>query len=125
MKRWKLIVGITLVFALGLVAGSLGTGLYFKHWVYPYKVKGDPKTRKTFVVEKLTRKLGLTENQKTRFEEIFDEVEKKRRGLHSELRKIRAESMSLMKKELTPDQQKKLDQLHQAFELRKKKIKRH
>ena len=123
MKRWKLIVGITLVFALGLVAGSLGTGLYFKHWVYPYKVKGDPKTRKTFVVEKLTRKLGLTENQKSRFEEIFDGLEKKRRVLRSEFRKIRTEGISQMKRELNPDQQKKLDQLHQAFERRKKEKK--
>ena len=121
MKRWKLIVGITLVFALGLVAGSLGTGLYFKHRVYPFK--GHPKARKAFVVEKLVRELVLTKDQRRRFEEIFDGLEKRRRALHSEFRKIRAEGISQMKKELNPEQQKKLDQLHQAFVRRKKEKK--
>jgi len=119
MKKWKLFAGITLVFALGVIAGALGMGLYFKQQMLPFK--GDPKARKAFLMERLSKRLDLTANQKIKFEKIVDELEAKRQEYRSELRKIRAEAISQMKKDLMPDQQKKLDQLHQEFERYRKK----
>ena len=72
-------------------------------------------------MERLSQRLDLTANQKIKFEKIVYELEAKRQEYRSGLRKIRAEAISQMKKDLTPDQQKKLDQLHQEFERHRKK----
>ena len=119
MKRWKLIAGIILVFVLGVLSGTLGTGLYMKQKMKP--IRQDPKARRTAIIEKLTRGLDLKEDQIPKIEKILDEIDQKRREYRQEIRKMRTESISQMKKELTPEQQKKLDQLHQEWELRKKK----
>ena len=119
MKRWKLFAGIVLVFTLGGLAGSLGMGWYIKKKMTPLRMA--PKTRRTFIIEKLTRKLDLTDKQIPRIEKILAEVDLKRRQYHIEIRKIRTESISQMKKELTPDQQTKLDKLHRKWEQRRKK----
>ena len=119
MKRWKLIAGIILVFVLGVLSGTLGTGLYMKQKMKP--IRQDQKARRTAIIEKLTRGLDLKEDQIPKIEKILDEIDQKRREYRQEIRKMRTESISQMKKELTPEQQKKLDQLHQEWELRKKK----
>jgi len=119
MKRWKLIAGIILVFVLGVLSGTLGTGLYMKQKMKP--IRQDPKARRTAIIEKLTRGLDLKEDQIPRIEKILDEIDQKSREYRQEIRKMRTESISQMKKELTPEQQKKLDQLHQEWELRRKK----
>ena len=62
MTRWKLITGIALVFILGALAGSIGTGFYFKHR-YPPRIT-DPEARKAFILEKFSKELNLTRDQK-------------------------------------------------------------
>jgi Spy/CpxP family protein refolding chaperone len=119
MKKWKLFAGIVLVFALGGAAGSLGMGWYIKKKTAPLRM--EPKARKTFIIEKLARKLDLTDNQIPKIEKILTEVDLKRRKYRAEIRKIRTESISQMKKELTPEQQVKLDELHEKWKLRRKK----
>jgi Spy/CpxP family protein refolding chaperone len=119
MKRWKLFAGIVLVFALGGLAGSLGMGWYIKNKMTPLRMA--PKARRTFIIEKLSLKLDLTDKQIPKIEKILAEVDLKRRKYYAEIRKIRTESISQMKKELTPDQQIKLDELHRKWEQRRKK----
>ena len=119
MKRWKLIAGIILVFVLGVLSGTLGTGFYVKQKMKP--IRQDPKAKRTVIIEKLTNRLDLKENQIPKIEKILDEIDQRRREYHQEIRKMRTESISQMKKELTPEQQKKLDQLHQEWEKRRNK----
>ena len=123
MKRWKLIAGIILVFVLGALSGTLGTGLYVKQKAKPFRL--DPKDRRTALVEKLTRRLDLNPNQIPKIEDIIDELDRKRQEYREELRKLRTEWISRMKKELTPAQQEKLDQLHQEWEKRRNKWRSH
>lgn len=118
MTRWKLIIGIALVFILGALAGSIGTGYYLKNR-YPPRIT-DPKAKKTFILEKFSKELNLTQDQKIKVENILEQIEKKRQEY---LLKNRAEIETLMdqmRKELNSDQQKKFDALREKFEKRRK-----
>ena len=117
MKRWKLIAGIVAVFALGVLFGTLGTGFYVKQKLKPFHQ--DYRSRRTAIVEKLTRRLDLNENQIPKIEKILDEIDQKRREYREEIRKLRTDFMSRMKKELGPEQQEKLEILHQEWEKRR------
>jgi len=117
MKRWKLISGIVAVFVLGVLSGTLGTGFYVKQKLKPFP--HDTKSRKTAIVDILTRRLDLKKDQIPKVEKILDEIDQQRREYRDEIRKLRTEFMSQMKKELSPEQQEKLEQLHQEWEKRR------
>ena len=118
MTRWKLITGLALVFILGALAGSIGTGFYFKHR-YPPRIT-DPEARKAFILEKFSKELNLTQDQKIKIGEIIQQMEEKR---HEYLLKHRLEteqSMGQIRGELNAEQQKRFDTLREDFEKRKK-----
>jgi len=118
MTRWKLIIGIALVFILGALAGSIGTGYYFKHR-YPPRIT-DPKARTAFIMEKLSKELSLTQDQKVKIGEIVGQIEEKRRDYFIK-RQVEIEKLvDQIRKELNSDQQKKYDALREKFEKRKK-----
>jgi len=118
MTRWKLMIGIALVFILGALAGSVGTGYYFKHR-YPPRIT-DSQARKAYILEKFSRELNLTQDQKTKIGAIIQQMEEKR---HENFLKRRAEveqSMVRIRGELNEDQQKKFDAMREKFEKRRK-----
>jgi len=118
MTRWKLIIGFALVFILGALAGSIGTGFYLKHR-YPPRIT-DPKARKAFIMEKLSKELSLTQDQKAKIGEIVGQIEEKRRDYFIK-RQVEIEKLvDQMRKILSSDQQKKYDALREKFEKRKK-----
>jgi len=117
MKRWKLISGIVAVFVLGVLSGTLGTSYYVKQKLKPFH--HDTKSRRTEIVEILTRRLDLKKNQIPKVEKILDEIDQKRREYREEIRKLRTEFMSRMKKELSPEQQEQLERLYQEWEKRR------
>jgi len=122
MRKWKLLVGVVLVFVLGVLVGSLGTGLYFKHHFVPYK--RDPSAVRAFLLKRFSQELDLTENQKNEFKRLIDQVGDKLedhfRKTHSEIGKIIDQGSSQMRKTLSPDQQKKFDELIEKFERHRK-----
>jgi Spy/CpxP family protein refolding chaperone len=118
MKRWKLIIGIALVFILGALAGSVSTGVYFKHR-YPPRIT-DPEARKAFIMEKLSKELSLTQEQKAKIGEIVGQIEEKRRDYFIKRQAEIEKSVDLIRKELSSDQQKKYDALREKFEKDKK-----
>jgi ATP-dependent Lon protease len=122
MNRWKLISGVVLVFVLGVLVGSMGTGLYVKHRFVPSK--RDPKARKAFIMEKLSKELDLTQSQKTRIGKIVSQMVDRRREYfvkrRPEIKRIMDHGFSQIRKELNSDQQKKLDALRERFEKRRK-----
>jgi len=72
MKKWKLVTGLALVFAFGLLVGSFGTGVYIKHRFAP--PKRDHSAMRAFLLKKFSQKLDLTENQKNEFKRLIDQV---------------------------------------------------
>lgn len=118
MTRWKLILGIALVFILGALAGSIGTGFYFKHR-YPPRITA-PKARTAFIMEKLSKELGLTQDQKAKIGPIVLQIEEKRRDYFIQGQVETEKLVDQIRKELSSDQQKKYDALREKFEKRKK-----
>ena len=117
MNKWKLISGIALVFILGALVGSTGTGFYLKHRYLPLS---DHKARKVFIMERLSKELNLTQDQNITIGKIIEQMEERRREYFlqnwAEIDKL----IDQMKKELNNDQQKKLDALREKFEKRQK-----
>ena len=113
MKKWKLYVGLVLVFLLGVAAGSLGDRLIHKQRFDRFRK--DPGARKTLFMERLTRKLDLTEEQKKAFEQIVTQIDEKMQGhldqKSSEMKAIMDDGFSQMSRQLTPEQQKKLTKM--------------
>jgi hypothetical protein len=126
MKKWKLIVGVILVFILGLLMGSLGTRFYHRDW--SERFFEEPSARKAVILKKLTKDLDLTEPQQKEFKAIVEETDKKLEayGLErrSAVKAILGESFSRMKEKLDPEQQKKLEELKAKHEARMKDKKR-
>ncbi len=122
MKKWRLIAGVTLVFILGVMAGSVGTRLYQRNWAERFWK--DPAARKTLILKRLTRELGLREEQKQEFKTIIEDVDQKMEGRHREnraaIRSILQEGFSRMMERLDPAQQEKLKELKARREERLK-----
>ena len=118
MTRWKLITGLALVFILGALAGSIGTGFYFTHR-YPPRIT-DPEARKAFILEKFSKELNLTQDQKIKIGEIIQQMEEKRHEFFVKHRLEIEQSMVQIRGELNADQQKRFDALREGFEKRKK-----
>jgi Spy/CpxP family protein refolding chaperone len=127
MNRLKLWVGIILLLVLGALAGSLVTGVLVKKRIVHFR-EGKPGDRKAFFLNKLTRELDLTEEQRIKIGEIMDKTHEKLEELrdkhHPEFKKIREESFELMRKELNEEQKQKLDELRKKFRKRFKKGRR-
>jgi hypothetical protein len=126
--RWKLISGLLLVFVLGVLVGSVGTGFYLKHRLAP--IIKEPRARKAFIMKRLSKKLNLTPNQKTKIEPIVEQMIEKRREyyrkIRPEIKRIMDQGFTQIKEELNEDQKKKLDELREKFQKhrRERKAKR-
>ena len=122
MKKWKLVTGLALVFAFGLLVGSFGTGVYIKHRFAP--PKRDHSAMRAFLLKKFSQKLDLTEEQKNEFKRLIDQVgdtlEDHFRKTHSEIGTIVDQGSSQMKKVLSTDQQKKFDEIIEKFKKHRK-----
>jgi len=122
MKKWKLVTGLALVFAFGLLVGSFGTGVYIKHRFAP--PKRDPSVMRAFLLKKFSQKLDLTEEQKNEFKKLIDQVGDKLedhfRKTHSEIGKIIDQGSSQMRRVLSSDQQKKFEELIEKFKRHRK-----
>ena len=122
MKRWKLVLGLLLVFVLGILAGAFGTRIYLKDRFA--HLRKDPKARQAFIMGKLSKELELTPDQKIKVEKIVEQTGAKRREFflknRPEIKKIMDEGFLQIKKELNNDQQKKLDVMREEFKKRRK-----
>lgn len=122
MKKWKMIVGILLVFILGGLVGSLGTELY--HRTLYGQFRKDPEARKRFILQKFTEKLGLSEQQQTAFKSVIDRIDALRKAQsqkhRAEVAKIMDANYLEMKNVLSPEQQQKFAELVQEIRKRKK-----
>ena len=122
MKKWRLIVGVILVFILGLLVGSLGTRFHHRDWSEPFGK--DSSARKAVFLKKLTKELSLTEGQQKEFKGIVEETDKKLEAFglerRAEIKTIIDQSFSRMKEKLDPEQQKKLEELKARHEARLK-----
>ena len=123
MTKWKLFAGVTLVFVLGALAGSLGTGFYLKQRFEPFTREHSDK--KSFIMKRLTHRLDLTEDQSRKVEEIVDRMQQEHRQYFKrrrpQMKKFITQSVTELKRELNPEQQEKLDRMIRRFDERRKR----
>lgn len=111
-RRWRFRLGIVLVFALGVVIGALGSGLYVKHTVSRF-VRADPGQIAERVFEHLDEDLHFTPEQARAIRPIVEDATRQlvdyRKRIVADLRGVLADAVSRAKEHLTPEQQAELD----------------
>ena len=123
MTKWKLIAGVALLFASGLLVGTLASAIYIKH-KHPL-FKRDPELKTRYIMEKLSGKLDLIGPQKEKITEIVQGIETEARNLYQrhrkEMKAVLEKGVTEMKKELNPEQIRELDQMREEYRKRKEK----
>ena len=117
MKKWKAVVGIVLVFILGVVAGGLVSMKVCRH-----KRPGPPPV--SAVMDKLDKRLGLNTGQHAQVEAIIRDA----RGQMDSVRKetlpridsIMGSARDRIRAALTPEQREKFERLVKRWDERRK-----
>jgi len=118
MNRLKVWAGIGLVFLVGALAGSLATGIYFKHRIERFAKGGRPPI-KVVLIKKLSHELDLTETQRVEIEEILGQLQAKlldlRRERRPEFEKLFDHSFGLIQDKLNDEQKKRYDEIRETL----------
>jgi hypothetical protein len=85
MKRCKPIIGVVLVFILGILCGALSLNLYYG-CRYESISSGNPHSREEGIIRRLNRKLDLDERQKGQVRAIVHEAQEEIRKTRSRIR---------------------------------------
>jgi uncharacterized protein YneF (UPF0154 family) len=114
MKKWKAIVSIIIVFVLGVLAGALLTHKIYQHRVEGI-MKGEPRTTREFIVQRLDRELHLDANQLEQVlaivKETHTEMKKVRTQFRPQIEEILARSQEKIRALLRPDQREKYEKI--------------
>ena len=117
----KVIAGVLVVFLLGVVIGVLGTGIFIRHGIRKFTQR-EPGTHRTFFMRRLSRELKLTQAQKPDVEKIVAEADVE---IHEFIQQSRFEFTEIMQRRnaqlkeiLSPEQQKKLDEMLERIQKR-------
>lgn len=120
MNKFKLTTGVILVFLVGVLAGSLGTGLYLRYRMEYFKPGGHtPKMRAAFLMKRLSEDLDLTPAQKTEVEKIVVQSQEKifavRRKVFPEIKEIINETFASIGEGLNNKQKQNLEKLREKL----------
>jgi len=114
MKSSRAILGVVLVFLLGILCGILATHLMYKYRIDSI-LSGRAQTREEIIVNKLDRKLGLDKRQEEQIRTIVHDTHEEIKALRSHLR---PQTEALIEKAqakisiiLTPEQRRKYEQM--------------
>jgi Spy/CpxP family protein refolding chaperone len=122
MGRWKTVAGVLLIFVLGALTGSLGTGWMLKRQ-HPLFRK-DSAGRVDFIMKRLSDRLDLTETQKPQVEAIVQRIEGRMRRhftqQRAEMRRFIDEEANAIALLLTPAQQEEFEDFRKEMEARRR-----
>ena len=118
MRKWKILAGLLAIFISGVVIGSVCTGFYVRHLIRERVnslVSGDRDVAVQLVMERLTRSLGLSAEQKAEIEPIVREAAGRIRSIRARLRpqfmEVFSQASRDIKKHLDEKQKRKIDSL--------------
>ena len=120
VNRWKIWLGIIVIFLSGAVVGGASTALYARKKIHEMMREGGPFMRAR-MVEKLTEKLQLAPEQRRKVEEIVNAT---RDEIHQsgDEKGRRFEAMrkggDRIREVLNPEQQTRFDELRRRMEER-------
>ncbi len=121
MNKLKFAAGVILLLIVGMLAGSLGTGIYYKKRVERFKSGGPPVSERVgMILGRFSEDLRLTDEQRTEFEKIIKESQEELmslgRSIFPEIEKINEKAFTAMKEKLTDEQKNELEILIQKME---------
>lgn len=116
MNKLKLASGVLLVFLVGVLAGSLGTGYYYKERVKKFEEGGPPvQERIQIILGRFSNELELTNEQRVEIEKIIKESQEKKislsKKMEPDIKQINDDTFTSIKKKLTDEQKTKLEEL--------------
>jgi Spy/CpxP family protein refolding chaperone len=116
-RRLGTVLALVAAFGLGAVAGGFGMrGYMFNRFVEDLHAPPG-KARMQFRMEAMSRKLDLTRDQQEKIQRIFESHEDERRQMFERCapdhRALKAKVDTEVRAILTPEQQKKFDELDQ------------
>jgi len=121
MNKLKVCIGILLIFILGMLAGTLGTGFFIKHRIGRF-VRDDGPPPPIRVLERLSAKLDLSKSQQIEIEKILKQAHAQliefRQGYRPEFEKIFNDTIEQIKQKLDTGQKQKLDKLTERLKHR-------
>ena len=114
MKKWKVVVGVFVVFLLGLIAGGLLTVRFVQKRAQQGFLAGSPRLAE-FVARRLDRELRLDEQQRGQVLATLRDTQRELRAANAQIRpelgKILFDSNMKIRAVLRPDQQEKYDRI--------------
>jgi len=124
MSKWKIWVGLLVLFLSGVLIGSVGTRMYVRHKISGMFAKERPVIRDLFF-RRLTRELDLSKEQRQEIEKIASRAAEEfhaLRGQHrGEAEAILDQAVSEMRKYLSPEQQEQLERIRKRMKTWRKR----
>jgi len=122
MKSSRPIIGVVLVFVLGVLCGSLATHMLYK-CRFDSILSGSALSREAGIVRRLERKLELDDGQREQVRAIVhdaqEEIKTVRSRIHPQTEAIIEKAQSKIRAILTPEQGRRYEQMIAA---RKEKL---
>ncbi len=114
MKTWKAVLGVALVFLLGMIAGGLLTARVFRHRIQQAVLGGSPMVRE-LIVRRLSWQLRLDADQRGQVRTVVAETQRELQALRAQTRpqaqRILTDAEAQVRAVLRPDQAEKFDRL--------------
>lgn len=115
MKRWKLTLGLIVLFSAGVIVGGVGTFIVVKHHIEGI-VEGGPPVIRARMMKTLDRKLDLGDKQYAEIDKVLAETQEEiyliRMRTLPELSMILEDSGVRVKMLLNAEQQEEFDRMH-------------
>ena len=122
MEKWRVLIGIIVVFILGAIAGGLMS--YAACWNRPHWGETHPREE---VVRKLSRKLHLDDAQKAQVEVIVNDAHNQMREMRRETQpkidSIMGSAQAKIREILRPDQKAEFEKLIARWKAQREKLK--
>ena len=108
MKNWKAILGVVLVFLLGVAAGGLLAGSLI-HRRVQHVARGGPRGTEEAIVRRLSHRLDLDNAQQEQLRVIVRESQREMEPVRKQMEEVLARAQTKIRGVLTPDQAVKFD----------------
>lgn len=128
-KKYKIAIGLVLIFSLGILIGALGNRIYTRHRIAD-AMQGPPGARLIPIfIRKISNELSLTPSQRETVDRIAEQLRTElahfRETYQPELEAIVDARMQEIRAALTPEQQKQMDAIHERIKHRRFRSERH
>lgn len=121
MARWKIWTGLVVLFLSGAVIGGAVTHCWVQAQ-FESRWESSSQAKRPWMLQRLTRKLDLTDGQKAGLEPIVNQAQEELFALRAQqqpqVEAIWGRTLAAIKPVLTPEQQPKLAEFQQKLEQR-------